>query len=111
MGRCTRFSGEEAVTRKLVLRLDAKLDLEEALDWYEQKRAGLGKDFVAAVGDAMDNLRREPDRGIAVFNQLRRANVKRFPYGIFYLVEPDRIVVVGVLHARSSPKAWKSRLK
>jgi hypothetical protein len=71
------------VTRRLVLRLDAQLDLEEALEWYQQKRDGLGKDFIARVGEVMEKLRQEPDLGIVVWRQLRRANVKRFPYGGF----------------------------
>jgi hypothetical protein len=71
------------VTRRLVLRLDAQLDLEEGLEWYQQKRDGLGKDFIARVGEVMEKLRQEPDLGIVVWRQLRRANVKRFPYGGF----------------------------
>jgi toxin ParE1/3/4 len=40
---------------------------------------------------------------------MRRARVRRFPYGVFYLVTDSTIVVVGVLHGRRSPRQWKSR--
>ena len=49
--------------------------------------------------------------GIVVHKQMRRANVQRIPYGVFYLVEPQQIIVVAVLHGRRAPRQWKSRLQ
>jgi len=34
---------------------------------------------------------------------------KRFPYGIFYVVEPQRIVVLAVLHTARDPQVWQAR--
>ncbi len=97
------------MSHRLVIRLAAEEDLEEASAWYERQREGLGKEFLAAVGDALEKIVRHPDFGMLVHRRLRRANVRRFPYGVFYIVEPDRIVIVGVLHGRRSPRVWKSR--
>jgi len=32
--------------------------------------------------------------------------VARFPYAVFYRVEPNRIVVLTVLHTARDPKLW-----
>jgi plasmid stabilization system protein ParE len=99
------------VTRKIIVRLAAEEDLDEASSWYEKQRVGLGKEFLASVDETLKKLRQRPDFGITVHKQLRRANVRRFPYGVFYQVSEDRIIVVGVLHGRRAPRQWKSRLE
>ena len=44
-----------------------------------------------------------------VHKDVRRAFMRRFPYGVFYRVEEDQIIVVGVFHARRDPKRWQAR--
>jgi hypothetical protein len=39
-----------------------------------------------------------------------RLLVPRFPYGIFYTVESNRIVVAGVMYLRQNPEAILRRL-
>jgi toxin ParE1/3/4 len=99
------------VKYEIIVRPAADDDLDEACAWYEKKRQGLGKEFLISVDETIEKVRQRPDFGIVVHKQMRRANVRRFPYGVFYLVEASRIVVVGVLHGRRSPRRWKSRLE
>jgi hypothetical protein len=37
----------------LIIRVEAEEELGEAAGWYEQRRPGLGSDFVAAIESAM----------------------------------------------------------
>jgi len=55
------------------------------------------KKLVEAVGSNMDCL-------LKVI--VRRAIVSRFPFSIFYLIEPRRVVVLRVLHTARDPKLW-----
>jgi len=41
-----------------------------------------------------------------VHGEVRRAVVSRFPYAVFYRVEPKRVVVLAVLHMAGDPKLW-----
>ncbi len=34
---------------------------------------------------------------------------RRFPYSIYYRMEGNEVVVLGVLHIRRDPKEWQSR--
>jgi len=34
----------------------------------------------------------------------------RFPFGVFYVVDDDGAVVIGVIHGSRHPRRWKSRL-
>lgn len=95
---------------RIIIRAIADDDIAQAAKWY-QRQAGLGHDFVASVRASLDKLQSHPDLGIVVFKHLRRLNMTRFPYGIFYVVDDDRIKILGVIHARRSPRLWKKRLR
>ena len=45
----------------------ASADVEAAFDWYEGQRNGLGGEFEAAVGQALDFLARMPPCGRMIF--------------------------------------------
>lgn len=36
---------------------------------------------------------------------------KRFPFGIYYTIEDDYILIIAVMHMSRNPGYWKSRLK
>ena len=93
----------------LLIRPEAQADLDEAYHWYEQQREGLGSDFLLCVEEALEKIRRTPGLYPLVYKELRRMLIRRFPYGLFYLVEEEMIVVVAVFHARRDPKQWESR--
>ena len=46
-----------------------------------------------------------------VHGEVRRAVVSRFPYAVFYRVEPKRVVVLAVLHMARDSKLWPQSSK
>lgn len=93
----------------LTVRPEAEADLSEALCWYENQRPGLGEEFLLCVEEACERIARLPRTFPKVHKNCRRALVRRFPYGVFYVVEAKRVVVLAVLHARRDPKEWQAR--
>lgn len=84
-------------------------DAANAAEWYERQQAGLG---VAFVSEYRDRLRHLPDEALfyAVrFHDIRRVNLPRFHYGIFYSVVDDGVVVLGVLHGARDSEAELAR--
>jgi toxin ParE1/3/4 len=98
------------MSRAVVLRAEAKREFDEAFDWYEQRRAGLGRDFVACVEEAFDRIAKTPELFATVFRDVRRTGVHRFPYSVYFLVEGDKITVIAVFHAHRDPTVWQSRV-
>jgi toxin ParE1/3/4 len=80
----------------LIVRPEAERDLAEAHDWYESKVTGLGSKFLLAIDAALSSIQHTPELYQIVYKNLRRALIRRFPYGIFYLVQEARIVVISV---------------
>jgi toxin ParE1/3/4 len=98
------------VSYRIIIRAIADDDIARAAKWY-QRQAGLGHDFLASVRMSLDRLQMHPDLGIVVFKRMRRLKMRRFPYGIFYVVDHDCIKILGVIHARRSPSLWQKRLR
>lgn len=98
----------------MVVRPEVRVDLDEAAAWYDGQRAGLGREFVAAVAGVFPELsenpflnsRRHPTRHI------RWRYPERFPYRIIYRVDEadNAVVIVAVLHAARHDRRWRERL-
>ena len=90
-------------TWRLILRPEAEEDLQSAVDWYEDRRAGLGREFTTCIEAALALMLAQPSLGSLVFRDVRRHLVRRFPYAVFYVVAVDTVVVVAILHQRRDP--------
>jgi toxin ParE1/3/4 len=74
-------------------------DLQTAYDWYEDQLSGLGNEFREEFFRVYRKLGQSPLLYAVRFASVRRLNLDRFPYGIFYVVKPDELRVLAVLHA------------
>lgn len=97
------------MTARLVLRPEAVNDLREAFVWYEAQRPGVGRAFLRRVRQRVDTIRENPRSFPIVLQSIRRAPLKRFPYGVYYEDQGDRVVVLAVYHFKRSPDGWMSR--
>jgi plasmid stabilization system protein ParE len=92
-----------------ILRPAAAADVEGAYRWYENQRAGLGEEFLGAVQVGLEMIAAHTLSAAVVHRDTRRLLLKRFPYGVFYRLVRDEIVVVGCLHAKRHPRVWRGR--
>ena len=96
---------------KLVIKPIAWLDVEEAIDWYENESNGLGKRFFQCFEAAKDKILIAPERYKTVYASIKRILIKNFPYKIFYSVQFDTIFILGVTHGKRSNAFVRKRLK
>jgi plasmid stabilization system protein ParE len=97
------------VTPRLVFRPQALAELLEARTWYEDQRPGLGTVFAAAVDRTTNLIVQHPLLFARVHGAIRRAHVPGFPYGAYFRVSPEEIVVVAIMHGKRHPRRWQSR--
>ena len=88
---------------------EAEAELEEAFAWYDGQVTGLGSEFMRALRAAFAAISRNPEQFARVRGEIRRALVRRFPYAVYYVVEPQQVTVVAVVHTRRHPRRWQSR--
>lgn len=84
-------------------------DLSTAWDWYEQRRSGLGEEFLAAVERCVERITTNPKLFAVVHRDVRRALVGRFPYAVFFAIRDEEVTVLAILHARRDPGTWLQR--
>lgn len=94
--------------KRVVVRRAAAADIEDAYEWYELQRPGLGEEFPAALRSTQSRVLEQPEAYPVFHRGNRRALIpQRFPYGLFYQVHGDTIVVVACMHARRDPWRWR----
>lgn len=94
---------------------EAKEELGESAHRYEEKRSGLGDEFVDAVERALTVIEKRPRQftRLSVSNperEIRRCVLKRFPYLIIFEILSEEILVVAIAHGKRKPNYWKDRL-
>jgi toxin ParE1/3/4 len=89
---------------------EAQDEFISAAQFYERHAEGLGLDFILTVQRTYERLLEFPASGSLFGRRLRRVLIPKFPYGLLYRVEPERIYVVAVPHLHRRPHYWRSRL-
>ncbi len=88
----------------------ARRELEEAIDYYNAERQGLGREFREEVQRVLALLTRYPLLGQVVRGSVRRMRLSRFPSHIYYrLLESDNLRILAVAHNRQRPEYWVGR--
>jgi plasmid stabilization system protein ParE len=94
---------------------EARTELRAAALWYEERRAGLGDEFVseistvlARIGRAGESYPRWPgtERASGI---VRKATVRRFPYLVAFEIHAEDALVLAVAHAKRRPLYWLAR--
>lgn len=96
---------------KVRFRLEAASDVALAREWYDERRPGLGADFIQSLEDIVDVIAEFPEAFPEIAVGHRRAILRRFPYFLYYRIDRDGIEVLACLHSSRSPGTWRSRSK
>ena len=94
---------------RLIIRPEAELDIESSAMWYESQQPGLGGRFLEELNDGFVRVAEQPLRFPRIEKNVRRGLLDRFPYGVYFISEIDRVVVIAVLHLHRHPDTWRRR--
>jgi len=89
----------------------ARREFFQAIEYYEACADGLGSDFCAEIGAAINRIKNYPEAWSPYSQRTRRCLARRFPYAIIYQVVSDEIRIIAVAHAHRKPQYWESRLE
>ncbi|WP_151444134.1 type II toxin-antitoxin system RelE/ParE family toxin [Halomonas lysinitropha] len=88
---------------------DAERELREAVDYYEEIEPGLGYDLSVEVFSAVQRAVSYPRAWPILDGDIRRALVRRFPYGVLYSEEEEMLLIIAVMNLHREPGHWKVR--
>ena len=85
-------------------------DIEAAIEWYESEQPSLGLEFLEELKAAYLRILDSPLKYAVLRSGIRRALTRRFPYGIYFSIEDDIILIIAVLHTARDPAEWQFRV-
>ena len=93
----------------LVIQFETVEDVDEAYHWYARQHVATGARFRVAFDEAVAKALEHPDGYEVLYRETRRVLLRRFPYGIYYRLAGDTLVVIACLHLRRAPRTWRAR--
>jgi hypothetical protein len=96
---------------KIVIQSSALADLAGGFNSYERIEPGLGGYFLDSLYSDIDSLQLYAGIHMIQFGKYHRLLSKRFPYGIYYQVAENTVLVRAVLDLRREPAWIKRRLE
>jgi plasmid stabilization system protein ParE len=91
---------------------EVEFDVDEAALWYQAEGGReLADDFLAEVQATLERILEGPEKYQAVHANVRRAPMRRFPYGVYFRCDGSlRVHVVAVVSLERRPLHWTTRL-
>ena len=80
------------------------------MEFYQSAREGLGAEFLLEVEATTNLIESFPLAWSPLSPRTRRCRTRRFPYGLFYQIRSDEILIVAVMDLRRDPKRWEEYL-
>ena len=95
---------------ELIILPTALQDVQDAVDYYDEQKAGLGERFEAELNEILETLEANPffqNR----YETIRCLPLKKFPFMVHFSVaeKQKQVVVYAVFHTSLNPKVWKSK--
>ena len=86
------------------------MEFLESITYYESQQTGLGQRFNEAVIEAVRRIQAHPNMyRLAGSKQCRQCRIPKFPFGIIYRINNNRIEIIAVMHLHRKPFYWVKR--
>jgi len=79
--------------------------------WHNEARPGLGDEFLIELERTLDCIKETPALFPLVYKDQRRAQLKRFRYGVFLEIHEASICIYAVYDLRRSVRTLHARLR
>ena len=88
---------------------EALAELISAGRYYNQQVPGLGDDFIDEVESGIRTILLDPTVWRILEDDVRRFLIRRFPYGIYYTLESEVVVICAIKPLHRDPDYWQDR--
>ena len=90
----------------------AKLELDDAISYYDLQVDGLGEKFKNEIKSALSLIERFPYAWNEVsIESVHKYLLHKFPYAIYYFIDKNKILVIAVAHQHQKPNYWIERVE
>ena len=83
---------------------EANLEIIEAFLYYEEKRIGLGEEFLEHLETYFDRITANPKHFPQKRKPYQEAFIKRFPFLVIYETAKNKVIVYSVFNTWQNPE-------
>ena len=87
----------------------ARIEFDEAADYYDAEHKGLGLLFIDVVSRAVTQIREFPESCEVVRARNRAKPLDGFPYSVIYSFVDGHVRILAIAHHRRRPFYWSAR--
>ena len=87
----------------------AEKEYESAFEYYLEISPDVAKSFVELVESGIKKVCEFPKTWPVVEEDIHRFLLHRFPFGIYYSIEKNHILILAIMHMSRHPNYWKNR--
>jgi hypothetical protein len=84
-------------------------EVKVSYNWYQEKAAGLGDDFITELEFSFETIKEYPLGWPIIRNDFHRFVLPKFPFSVIYKLNSNSIYVVAVMHNSRKPDYWLNR--
>lgn len=89
----------------------AKDELNNAIDYFEECRTGLGREFLDEIQATIRRIIQYPLAWTKFTENTRRCLTNRFSFGVIYQILDNEILIIAIMQLNREPGYWKTRTK
>lgn len=94
---------------KIIVAQIAQREFNEAKEFYEIEKTGLGLLFEKEIKEATFRIKKFPEAWPVEQKEIRRYILHKFPYKILYTVQDKIILILAFAHRHREPNYWIGR--
>ena len=83
----------------------------QASSFYADISHELAEAFIESIETGIEQILENPEAWQIVKEDMRRHLVNRFPFGIYYCIEEETILIYAVMHMSREPEYWTRRTR
>jgi len=87
----------------------AKIEFDQAIDYYNEQTEGLGDRFKNEIRSSIDMIMQFPTLYPFYMDDIRRCIAHTFPYSIFYSYQEDTIYIYAITSHFREPSIYIER--
>ncbi len=95
---------------KYIFHPEALSEYLGSVGYYAEINTNLGEAFVEEVEAAVERILSHPQAWPCIEANVRRCLLHRFPFGVYYCVEDEAIVIYALMHMSRRPDYWQGRM-
>ena len=93
----------------VIIQPQAELELDDAYNYYDEQKIGLGFDFLEQFVDVLEILENNPFLFQKIDGEKRRAFIRKFDYNVIFVIKGNEVFILAIMHGSRSPKRWSER--